>query len=82
MFIFTVLNQDTNKKFQERADIADNNQRILLSITEFLPRICTLASEPMCNIFYHYQIIDLYLSFYQLNLHFINVPSSSSLMFA
>lgn len=81
MFIFTVLNQDTNKKFQERSDIADNNQRILLSISEFLPRICTLASEPMGNIFYHYQIIDQYLSLYQLILHFINVPSSSSLIF-
>lgn len=43
----TLLNQDTNKRFQERADVADNNQGILLSITEFLPRVCTLASESM-----------------------------------
>ncbi|XP_028410045.1 short transient receptor potential channel 4-associated protein-like [Dendronephthya gigantea] len=41
----TLLNQDTNKRLQEQADIADNNQKILLSITEFLPRVCTLASE-------------------------------------
>ena len=42
-----MLNQDTNKRFQERADVADNNQGILLSIAEFLPRVCTLASESM-----------------------------------
>jgi hypothetical protein len=45
--IVTVLNQDTNKRFQERADVTDNNQGILLSIAEFLPRVCTLASESM-----------------------------------
>lgn len=45
--ISLVLNQDTNKRFQEQADIVDNNQKILLSITEFLPRVCILASESM-----------------------------------
>mgnify|MGYP002803434526 CR=1 FL=1 len=47
ILILTVLNQDTNKRFQERADVADNNQGILLSIAEFLPRVCALASESM-----------------------------------
>lgn len=45
LYTFLVFNQDTSKVFQQRAETADENQRILLLVPEFLPRVCSLASE-------------------------------------